>query len=59
MTDAATAEARETPFTMCVEAARMARENARVWRRRGAMAEAHDAYERGMWYIDLARRRRT
>lgn len=59
MTDTATAEARETPFEMCVSAARMARHNAKVWRRRGNLEAAHEAYERAGWYLDLARRRRN
>ena len=46
-------------FLDCVEAAQMARRNATHRRRAGDREAARNAFERGCWYLDLARRRRA
>lgn len=61
MTDTASTEAFEkveTPFTMCIDAIRMARHNASVWRKMGDLTASRKAFERARWYLSLARRRR-
>jgi hypothetical protein len=43
----------------CIEAAQMARANARTWRAQGEPRAADEAEKRAIWYRELARRRRN